>query len=82
MPKVQPMVTTVNADTKNREVAVIVEHADWQSFSRAVRPRGTKEFKRWVRENIVFGSLERKRESLAWFKTHEGRCISIMYFTY
>lgn len=82
MSKQQPMVVTVNEDKKNRKVAVVVEHADWQSFSRAVGPRARKEFKRWVSEHIVFGHLAETGQSLGWFTTLEGRCISIFHYSY
>lgn len=77
-----PMVATVNADTAHRTVTVVVEHADWQSFSRAVLPRATKEFKAWVRDHIMFGDLRRHDASLAWNTTRDGRCISWVKFTY
>jgi hypothetical protein len=78
------MVATVHADKKRREVAVVVEHGDWQSFSRAVLPRARKEFKQWVRENIVFGSLAQTAANLGGgaLLTDPRRCVSVVYFTY
>jgi prophage tail gpP-like protein len=84
MKKIPVMTATVNADTAHRTVTVVVEHADWQSFSRAVEPRAKKEFKRWVSENIVFGDLLHTRSALGWHDVRDvpGRCFSFMTFTY
>lgn len=82
--KTPTMTATVNADTAHRTVTVVVEHADWQSFSRAVQPRATKEFYRWVSENIMFGDLLHTRSSLGWHDVRDvsGRCLSFMTYTY
>lgn len=79
-----PMEVTVNEDRAHRKVSIVVEHADWQSFSRAVLPRANKAFKGWVRENIVFGSLTRENCSLAWHDVRDqtGRCLSVMTYSY
>lgn len=79
-----PMNTHINVDTTHRTVTVIVEHADWQSFSRAILPRANKEFKRWIREHIVFGELVRTNVSLAWHDVlgAKGRCITTATYTY
>jgi len=84
MAKQIPMTATVNADTAHRTVKVVVEHADWQSFSRAVQPRAKKEFKRWIYENVMFGDLMHTRSSLGWHDVRDtpGRCLSVMTFTY
>ena len=84
MAKTPVMIATVNADTAHRTVTVVVEHADWQSFSRAVQPRAKKEFKRWVSEHVMFGDLLHTRSSLAWHDVRDvpGRCLSFMTFTY
>lgn len=84
MARTLPMTATVNADTKRREIAVVVEHDHGQSFSRAVMPRARKEFKRWVSENIMFGDLAQTGADLggAYIRDSKVRCTSIIHFTY
>lgn len=78
------MTATVNADTVHRTVSVVVEHADAQSFSRAVEPRAKEEFRRWIREHVVFAHMAYVAASLAWHDVRDtsGRCLSVMTFTY
>jgi hypothetical protein len=80
----KPMVSTVNANTARREVAVVVEHADWQSFSRAVLPRARKEFRSWIYANVMFGDLCEVAANLGGgaLRTDPNRCVSVVYFTY
>jgi hypothetical protein len=84
MSKIPTMVATVHANEQRREVAVVVEHEDWQSFSRAVEPRARKEFKRWAYEHVMFGQLAQVGASLGWHTVREQprRCISVIRFTY
>lgn len=84
MSKTPAMIATVNANTARREIAVVVEHADFQSFSRAVLPKARKEFKRWVSENIMFGSLAETGANLGGPDVlgQPRRCFSVVYFTY
>lgn len=82
--KTPTMTATVNADKAHRTVTVVVEHADWQSFSRAVQPRATKEFKRWVSEHVMFGDLLHTRSVFGWHdvRNTSGRCLSFLTYTY
>lgn len=73
---------TVNANKDRREVTVVVEHEDWQSYSRSVQPKAKKEFKRWISENIMFGSLAITDALYLDTTTHEGRSLSVFFFTY
>ena len=84
MSKTPVMVATVNADTKRREVAVVVEHADHQSFTRAVFPRARKAMKGWVSESIMFGLpyAESANLEVGDVRDMAGRSVSIFHFTY
>lgn len=84
MSKTPAIEATINADTKNRQIAVVVEHEDWQSFSRAVLPRARKEFKRWVSEHVMFGSLAEVSADLGGpaVRDNPRRCFSVVRFTY
>lgn len=76
------MEATVHADKSNRVVLVVVEHADYQSFTRSVVPKAKRVMKQWVSENIVFGLPYLSDGSLAWHTTPDGRCLSHFVFTY
>lgn len=78
------MEATINEDKKHRCITVVVEHENWQSFSRAVIPRAKKEFRRWVSENIMFGDLAHVASSLGgeYIRDSKTRCISTLTFTY
>lgn len=84
MSKLPPMAATLNVNPTRREVAVVVEHDNWQSFSRAVLPKARREFKGWVSENIVFGSLAEVGSNLGGGQLRDQplRCVSVVYFTY
>lgn len=86
MAKTPAMIATVNADKKNRRVQVVIEHDHGQSFSRAVEPRGKKEFKKWLSENIVFGLPVYKGQGTIlggpYIRDSKERCLSVLCFTY
>lgn len=86
MSKLPAMTASINADTKNRRVQVVIEHDHAQSFARAVEPRGKKEFKRWLSENIVFGApvYEHKTTILGgpYVRDSKDRCVSVLSFRY
>lgn len=84
MAKIPAIEATVNADTAHRTVTVVVEHEIWQSFSRAVLPRGRKEFKRWVSEHIMFGDLREEAADLGgkYLRGTTTRCLSTVTYTY
>lgn len=82
MAKTPVMQTTVTANTNRREVIITVEHENWQSFARAITPKARREFRNWIRENVMFGDLREIDRSFAWFSTRAGRCISFIRYSY
>jgi len=73
-------------NTKAREVQIVIEHDHGQSFSRAVKPRALKEFKKWTYEHIVFGDpmLMSAGTILGgqYIRDSKERCLSVFRFTY
>ena len=76
------MEATVKADKANRTVEIIVEHDIRQSYSRAVKPRAFKAYKRWASENIMFGKSELVAVNYDYGFAENGRPLAYYKISY